>query len=74
MTALPVHMCSDFQASYYCERKHLLAYPFHMTSGSRSTDHGNFRGPCTSTSTINPNLRKVEHKPNMVYVSIFNAL
>ena len=66
MTALPVYMCLDFQASYNFERRETSncesLWPWSL--GPAIPIMVTFEVPCTSTSTINPNLRKVEHRPN----------
>ena len=65
----------DFQASYNfeCQKRStcvsLWPWPLGPTLQIIS-----FEVPCTSTSVINYNLRKVEHGQLWVYGSIFNAL
>ena len=67
MTALPVCMCFDFQASYNFEYRKtstcISFWPWPLGPCLRIMVI--FAVPCPSTSTINPNLRKVEHWSNM---------
>ena len=67
MTALPVFMCLNFQASHNFERRKsstcIFLWPWSL--GLTLQIMVIVEVPCTSTSTIKPNLRKVEHWLNM---------